>query len=342
MENNEITINGVPLASMGTTLLSGAYKELLTPPALKDFVENNDPLKNGTDVIVPGTDGEDDTSTPKLKERDVTLTFLIQGDSDSSFFDNYNAFVAMLNKGIINLSIPELNRNFGLIYRNSTQFANYMLNACKLAVKFREPNPSSSFDGLIWPPSGEYWDNDLDELIKDFLQHKEDFEQHKKDNEDNIQQINEGLETLSEEDERQQEEINSTLSDIEKIRELIKTDSTLDDAKAEMMALGKNYLSLYALASTVKTFIETTDTKDTTINTWREIEDFLQGITDQETLTGLIEQEHQKLKADFTEALNTLNGKKVGSTTIKSIAGPMTTTEYSALTPDANTLYIII
>lgn len=186
MENNEVTINGVSLASMGTTLLSGAYSALLTPPALKDFVENNDPLKDGTEVIVPGTDGENDTSTPKLKERDVTLTFLIQGDSDSEFFDNYKAFVAILHRGMITLSIPELNRNFSLIYSSSTQFANYMLNACKLAVKFREPNPISNSDGLIWPPAGEEWNNDLDELIKDF-------QQHKKDTEVGIKQINEEL-----------------------------------------------------------------------------------------------------------------------------------------------------
>ena len=190
MENNEITINGVSLASMGTTLLSGAYSALLTPPALKDFVENNDPLKDGTEVIVPGTDGKDDTSTPKIKERDVTLTFLIQGDSETAFLDNYNAFVAMLHRGMINLYIPELERNFSLIYRNSTQFANYMLNACKLAVKFREPNPTSSEDGLIWPPSGEQWNNDLDELIKDF-------EQTKKDTEADIKQINEELNALA-------------------------------------------------------------------------------------------------------------------------------------------------
>lgn len=164
MGNNEITINGVALASMGATLLSGAYAELLAPPSLKDFVENNDPLKDGTEVIVPGTDGENDTSTPKLKERDVTLTFLIQGDSKAEFFTNYAAFVAMLHKGRVNLSVPELNRYFYLIYSNSTQFANYMLNACKLAVKFREPIPTVKYIDNPDGPEPEDPNTTADEL----------------------------------------------------------------------------------------------------------------------------------------------------------------------------------
>ena len=67
METQEITINKKLLSDFGATLLTGAYAALLTPPALKDFVENDDPLKNGTEIIVP--------ETPMVKERDVTLTF---------------------------------------------------------------------------------------------------------------------------------------------------------------------------------------------------------------------------------------------------------------------------
>ena len=48
METQEITINKKLLSDFGATLLTGAYAALLTPPALKDFVENDDPLKNGT------------------------------------------------------------------------------------------------------------------------------------------------------------------------------------------------------------------------------------------------------------------------------------------------------
>ena len=156
MGNTEITMNGVPLSSMGVTLVSGAYSALLMPAALKDFVENNDPLKDGTDVIVPGTDDEDDTSVPRVKERDVTLTFLIQGENATDFMVKYAAFVAELHKGAIVLHVPDLGRYFHLLFSNCTQF-NYLLNACKLAVKFREPNPHNNTNP--YPESPEHPDD---------------------------------------------------------------------------------------------------------------------------------------------------------------------------------------
>lgn len=135
MATSGVTINKKTLASMGVTLLSGAYAELLTPPSLKDFVENDDPLKSGTEVIIP-----DD---PKKKERDVTLSFLIEGPTETAFLANYSAFAAELHKGIVELYVPDLENTYNLIYRSSAQFENYRLRACKLAVKFREPNPAN-------------------------------------------------------------------------------------------------------------------------------------------------------------------------------------------------------
>lgn len=133
MTNSDITINRIPLRSIGVTLLSGAYTALLTPPPLKDFVKNDDPTKPGTDVLV---------NNPVVSERDVTLTFLIEGQSKSAFLSNYKAFLAQLYKGKVELYIPELGQYFHLLYSNSTQFQNYSLNACKIAVKFNEPNPT--------------------------------------------------------------------------------------------------------------------------------------------------------------------------------------------------------
>ena len=133
MANSDITINRIPLRSIGVTLLAGAYTALLTPPPLKDFVKNDDPTKPGTDVLV---------NNPVVSERDVTLIFLIEGESKSAFLSNYKAFISELQKGKVVLYIPDLNWYFHLLYSNSTQFENYRLNACKIAVKFNEPNPT--------------------------------------------------------------------------------------------------------------------------------------------------------------------------------------------------------
>ena len=134
-----ITINDISIASLGVSLEKGSYAALLTPAGLKDFIENNDPTKDGTEVLTKKADG---ASLAHIAERDVQLTFLITGDDEADFLAKYTYFVALLQGGNINLHIPEL-CTFRLIYRNSTKFDNYRLKACKLAVKFREPNPAN-------------------------------------------------------------------------------------------------------------------------------------------------------------------------------------------------------
>lgn len=133
MATSDITINGITLSSLGVTLVAGGYKEFLTFEPLKDFVENDDPLKPGVEVIV-----ED----PVSDERDLTLTFLVAGADKASFLSNLKRFKSELHKGMVVLYIPDLGEYYHLIYRNATQFENYHLHACKLAIKFREPDPT--------------------------------------------------------------------------------------------------------------------------------------------------------------------------------------------------------
>lgn len=146
MNATEITINGQALASMGVTLLNGSYANLLLPASLKDFVENDDPRKHGTQVITHDSKGD---PVAVIKERDVTLTFAIRGSDRASFLANYAAFVGMLHQGSVTLYVPDLERYFHLIYSSSTQYDNYRMTACTMSVKFREPNPANrSMDSL--------------------------------------------------------------------------------------------------------------------------------------------------------------------------------------------------
>lgn len=138
MASTDITINGILLSGMGVSLIRGGYAALLTPASLKDFVENDDPLKDGTEVITE----IDEESVAVIKERDVTLTFFIEGNSRANFLSNYSSFVNLLQKGLIKLYVPDLGQTFHLIYSSATQYDNFLLTACKMAVKFREPNPA--------------------------------------------------------------------------------------------------------------------------------------------------------------------------------------------------------
>lgn len=135
-----ITINGIAISAMGVSLEKGSYAALLTPAGLKGFVENNDPTKDGTEVLTHKKDG---TPLARIAEREVTLTFCVVGENKTDFMAKYANFVNILNNGTIDLYVPDLERTFHLIYQNSTQYNNFQLKACKLAVKFREPNPTN-------------------------------------------------------------------------------------------------------------------------------------------------------------------------------------------------------
>lgn len=134
----ETSINEIPLSSMGVTMTAGWRTALLTPAPIKDLVSNDDPEKPGIQVITKMSDG---TSAAVIKERDVTLTFIVKGADEEDFLKKYTAFLQMLYKGKIILHVPSLGQHFGLIYRNATKYDDYG-NVCTLAVKFTEPDPT--------------------------------------------------------------------------------------------------------------------------------------------------------------------------------------------------------
>lgn len=165
-----------------------------------------------------------------------------------------------------------------------------------------------------------------------------EFDQHTAASAEEFKRISEDIDDLQAEDERQQEEIDALEVEVENIHKkdaaqdkeitaLHKTDNDqqveIDTANANLehlrkrlhptavfsslestfSALGANYSTLWALANTLKTFLEAKDTADSTINRWQEIETFLQGITDTETLSGLLEQLEKDITAAYDRAI---------------------------------------
>lgn len=165
-----------------------------------------------------------------------------------------------------------------------------------------------------------------------------EFDQHTAASAEEFKRISEDIDDLQAEDERQQEEIDALEVEVENIHKkdaeqdkeitaLHKTDidqqAEIDTANANLehlrkrlhptavfsslestfSALGANYSTLWALANTLKTFLEAKDTADSTINRWQEIETFLQGITDAETLSGLLEQLEKDITAAYDRAI---------------------------------------
>lgn len=137
----EIAINGHSLSKLGVTLLEGSYASLLTPPQMKDWVSNDDPRVDGIDYIVP--------ETSVVKERNVTLYFMVKGATQADFLSRYNTFIGLLQKGMANIYIPDLGETYALKYESCTSFDHFGLTVCKVAVKFTEPQPKNMATNLV-------------------------------------------------------------------------------------------------------------------------------------------------------------------------------------------------
>lgn len=135
---SEITINDTPLSTFGAIMLSGSYEALLTPADIKDYVSNDDPSKNGTDYSV------DLDYEPKVKERQVTLLFGIKGRDMANFMMAKDTFIRTVQDGMVKLYVPEMGRTFFLLYETCTSFNYHYPNACDIAVRFIEPDPSKT------------------------------------------------------------------------------------------------------------------------------------------------------------------------------------------------------
>lgn len=122
---------GVYRVAMGESFI----QNLLTPTAIKDFIENESRLENGKRVVY---------NNPKMASREVTLTFNVHGDTQEEYLSNYAKFVSELQKGKVNIRVPVIDMSFTLVYKKSTSFAldRERVNS-RLSVKFEEPDPTS-------------------------------------------------------------------------------------------------------------------------------------------------------------------------------------------------------
>lgn len=183
--------------------------------------------------------------------------------------------------------------------------------------------PISSVENLSGQLNGKYPASDGEELEKRHEQLSKDFTGHEADAVIKFKNIHENLEELEAEDVKiwadnaelhktdvsLQSSLTNAHNDIGVIRDMMKGGATLAQAKDALVALGANYKDLYAVAGTLKTFLEANDTADATINTWTEIERFLQGITDSQSLTAMLNALESKITADYSEALEAATEK---------------------------------
>ena len=120
----------------GVRMGDGFLDTIGAPAPMKEFIENKSRLEHGKRVIV---------SNSKLDEREITLSFTIEGSSQMDYQAKKKSFFEELYKGTVDIQIPGNNNGtYHLIYLGKSVSYGQSIDRTfgKLSAKFCEPNPS--------------------------------------------------------------------------------------------------------------------------------------------------------------------------------------------------------
>ena len=120
----------------GVRMGEGFLDVLGASSPMKEFIENKSRLEHGKRVII---------NDPKIDEREITLSFTIEGNSQSDYQAKKIAFFEELYKGVVNIQVPaNSNEIYHLIYLGKSVAYAQSLDQTfgKISAKFNEPNPS--------------------------------------------------------------------------------------------------------------------------------------------------------------------------------------------------------
>ena len=134
----ELIINNKDaLKEWGVRMGEGFLDVIGASAPMKDFIENKSRLEHGKRVII---------NNPKVDEREITLSFTIEGSSQSDYQSKKKAFFDELYKGKVDIQVPANGSEiYHLIYTGKSVTYAQSLDRTfgKISSKFSEPNPSS-------------------------------------------------------------------------------------------------------------------------------------------------------------------------------------------------------
>lgn len=123
------------LGTFGVTLTRGWREALLKPASTKDYTKNDSRLEDGVRMIAK-------SAYSKRKERDLQISCILVGSSESDYLDKYEKFLTKIAySGMVYLKVPVLNRTFKLVYTDCQKFGDFGLEKGNFTLKFTEPNP---------------------------------------------------------------------------------------------------------------------------------------------------------------------------------------------------------
>lgn len=127
-------INGKDIwETWGAMLAKGTYEKLLKPTSMKEYITNSSRLEHGVRMIV-------NSSTAKTESRELQIQVFIEGVSKTDYLEKYSSFVSELEKGSLELKVPELGFTYKLVYTDCSSYGNYGTKMGKFTLKLFEPN----------------------------------------------------------------------------------------------------------------------------------------------------------------------------------------------------------
>lgn len=118
----------------GITMDTQSLSALMTPPALKERVESQSRLADGSCLV---------GAAPRLAARQLTLTLNLTARTEEQFFARYASFCEELATGRL---VIETAYQRGVTYRTAyvscTQFTQFMRGIAKFSLKLTEPDPT--------------------------------------------------------------------------------------------------------------------------------------------------------------------------------------------------------
>lgn len=140
----ELLINGIDAYEAFGVKMGDGFLDALNPPSSpKDYIENESRIEHGKRVLLKNAQGD---SIVRLASREVSLIFVVEGDTPEKMAQNRVKFYNELYKGEMTIQVPEDTSNvYRLIYKGkpSSYGQDLTRTICKVAVKFEEPNPNN-------------------------------------------------------------------------------------------------------------------------------------------------------------------------------------------------------
>lgn len=123
----------------GAEMMDGYLEALLTPPAAKDYIENESRAEHGIRITAP-------EETCLMADRELSISVLITGSTVADYLAKYASFVEELTNGKLALKVPTLGKVFNLYYLSCSKYGSYGKCRGKFTIKLKEPNPADRED----------------------------------------------------------------------------------------------------------------------------------------------------------------------------------------------------